>query len=68
MKSVPDCWPDTDEVRRDFAEFFGAIASADAAVGQLLDVLAATGLDANTWVVFVDRSRAGVSPGHVHPL
>jgi arylsulfatase A-like enzyme len=50
---VPDCWPDTDEVRRDFAEFFGAIASADAAVGQLLDVLAETGLDANTWVVFV---------------
>ncbi len=50
---VPDCWPDTDEVRRDFAEFYGAIAAADAAVGQLLDVLAATGLDANTWVVFV---------------
>jgi arylsulfatase A-like enzyme len=50
---VPDCWPDTDEVRRDFAEFYGAIASADAAVGQLLDVLADTGLDANTWVVFM---------------
>ena len=50
---VPDCWPDTDEVRRDFAEFYGAIASADAAVGQLLDVLADTGLDANTWVVFL---------------
>ena len=50
---VPDCWPDTDEVRRDFAEFYGAIAAADAAVGQLLDVLAATGLDANTWVVFM---------------
>jgi arylsulfatase A-like enzyme len=49
---VPDCWPDTDEVRRDFAEFYGAIAAADAAVGQLLDVLAATGLDANTWVIF----------------
>jgi arylsulfatase A-like enzyme len=50
---VPDCWPDSDEVRRDFAEFYGAIAAADAAVGQLLDVLATTGLDANTWVVFV---------------
>lgn len=50
---VPDCWPDTDEVRRDFAEFYGAIAAADAAVGQLLDVLAATGLDTNTWVVFM---------------
>jgi Sulfatase len=50
---VPDCWPDTDEVRRDIAEFYGAIASADAAVGQLLDVLADTGLDANTWVLFM---------------
>jgi len=50
---LPDCWPDTDEVRRDFAEFYGAIAAADAAVGQLLDELAVTGLDANTWVVFV---------------
>jgi arylsulfatase A-like enzyme len=48
-----DCWPDTDEGRRDFAEFYGAIAAADAAVGQLLDVLAETGLDANTWVVFM---------------
>ena len=50
---LPDCSPDTDEVRRDFAEFYGAIAAADTAVGQLLDVLAATGLDTNTWVVFV---------------
>jgi arylsulfatase A-like enzyme len=50
---LPECWPDTDEVRRDFAEFYGAIAAADAAVGQLLDVLAETGLDANTWVVFM---------------
>lgn len=50
---LPDCWPDTDEVRRDFAEFYGAIATADAAVGRLLDVLADTGLDANTWVVFM---------------
>lgn len=50
---LPDCWPDTDDVRRDFADFYGAIAAADEAVGQLLDVLTATGLDANTWVVFV---------------
>ena len=50
---LPGCWPDTDEVRRDFADFYGAIAAADEAVGQLLDVLASTGLDANTWVVFV---------------
>jgi len=50
---LPVCWPDSDELRREFAEFYGAITIADAAVGQLLDVLADTGLDANTWVVFL---------------
>jgi arylsulfatase A-like enzyme len=49
---VPDYLPDTAEVRSDVADFYGAIASADAAVGLLLDTLAETGLDANTWVVF----------------
>ncbi len=49
---VPDYLPDIAEVRGDFADFYGAIAVADAAVGRLLDTLADTGLDANTWVVF----------------
>jgi len=49
---TPDYLPDTPEVRGDLADFYGAIASADAAVGRLLDTLAETGLDANTWVVF----------------
>jgi arylsulfatase A-like enzyme len=49
---VPDYLPDTREVRGDLADFYGAIAVADAAVGRLLDTLAETGLDANTWVVF----------------
>lgn len=49
---VPGYLPDVAEVRGDFADFYGAIAVADAAVGQLLDTLAKTGLDANTWVVF----------------
>ncbi len=48
----PDYLPDTPEVRGDLADFYGAITSADAAVGRLLDTLAETGLDANTWVVF----------------
>ncbi|BCQ10954.1 sulfatase [Mycobacterium heckeshornense] len=48
----PDYLPDTPEVRQDLADFYGSIATADAAVGQLLDTLAATGLDTNTWVVF----------------
>lgn len=48
----PDYLPDTPEVRADLASFYGSIATADAAVGRLLDTLAETGLDANTWVVF----------------
>ena len=51
--AVPDYLPDTDEIRQDLAEFYGSIAVADAAVGQLLDTLTATGLDRTTWVVFM---------------
>jgi arylsulfatase A-like enzyme len=49
----PDYLPDTVEVRQDLADFYGAITTADAAVGQILDTLAETGLDASTWVVFM---------------
>jgi arylsulfatase A-like enzyme len=49
---LPDYLPDTPEVRGDLADFYGAIATADAAVGRLLDTLTETGLDASTWVVF----------------
>ena len=48
----PDYLPDTPEVRGDLAAFYGAITTADAAVGRLLDTLAETGLDTSTWVVF----------------
>ncbi|OBI31905.1 sulfatase-like hydrolase/transferase, partial [Mycobacterium sp. E2238] len=48
----PDYLPDTPDVRGDLASFYGAIATADAAVGRLLDTLAETGMDATTWVVF----------------
>jgi arylsulfatase A-like enzyme len=40
-------------VRQDLANFYGSIATADAAVGRILDTLTETGLDASTWVVFV---------------
>jgi arylsulfatase A-like enzyme len=49
---VPAYLPDVAEVRSDFADFYGAIAVADAAVGRLLATLDDTGLDATTWVVF----------------
>ena len=51
--AVPDYLPDTGEIRQDLAEFYGSISVADAAVGQLLDTLAATGLARSTWVVFM---------------
>jgi arylsulfatase A-like enzyme len=50
--TVPEYLPDTPEVRQDLADFYGSIAVADAAVGELLDTLATTGLDRTTWVVF----------------
>jgi arylsulfatase A-like enzyme len=51
--SLPDYLPDTPDVRQDLADFYGSIAVADAAVGQLLDTLESTGLDRTTWVVFL---------------
>jgi arylsulfatase A-like enzyme len=48
----PDYLPDTPEVRGDLADFYGAITTADTAVGRILDTLAETGLDDSTWVVF----------------
>jgi arylsulfatase A-like enzyme len=50
--TVPDYLPATPEIRQDLAEFYGSIAVADAAVGQILDKLEQTGLDRTTWVVF----------------
>ncbi|GJO22358.1 sulfatase [Mycobacterium marinum] len=50
---LPDYLPDTPEVRQDLADFYGAITTADAAVGRILDTLEQTGLDASTWVVFL---------------
>ena len=51
--SLPDYLPDLPDVRSDLADFYGSISVADAAVGQLLDTLAETGLDRSTWVVFL---------------
>lgn len=50
---LPDYLPDTPEVRQDLADFYGSITTADAAVGELLNILDQTGLAENTWVVFM---------------
>lgn len=49
---VPEHLPDAAAVRDDVAAFYGSITVADAAVGELLETLADTGLDETTWVVF----------------
>lgn len=45
--------PDVESTGPDHIPSDNAIASADAAVGRLLDALVDTGLDADTWVVFM---------------
>lgn len=56
---VPGFLPDNDHTRRDLAGFQGAIGTADAATGRLLDALEATGLADDTWVIFtVDHGMA----------
>jgi arylsulfatase A-like enzyme len=50
---LPDYLPDLPVVREDLADFYGSITVADAAVGRLLDTLTETGLDRDTWVVFL---------------
>lgn len=49
---VPAFLPDTEDVRRDLAAFHGAITTADAATGTVLDALDAAGLADDTIVVF----------------
>ena len=51
--AVPDYLPDTADIRQDLAEFYGSIAIADAAVGQVVDTLDEMGLNESTWVIFM---------------
>ena len=57
---VPDYLPDTPDIRQDLAEFYGSISVADAAAGRLLEALTDTGLDRNTWVVFMTDHGAAL--------
>ena len=66
--TVPDYLPDTPHVRQDLADFYGSITVADAAVGQLLDTLAETGLDQQHLGRVHDRPRPGAAAGQVHAL
>ena len=65
---VPDYLPDTPDVRQDLADFYGSITVADAAVGELLDVLDDTGLDREHLGGVHDRPRPRAAPREVHAL
>ncbi len=49
---VPACLPDTDETRRDFAEFLTSAKRADTCFGRVLDCVRELGLEDNTLVFY----------------
>ena len=49
---VPACLPDTDETRRDFAEFLTCAKRADTCFGRVLDCVRELGLEDNTLVFY----------------
>ena len=57
---VPPYYPDTEAVRRDFARHYDNVASLDAKVGRLLDMLDAEGLAENTVVLFFPDNGRGL--------
>lgn len=71
--SVPPYYPDTELVRRDFARFYDNVASLDAKVGRLLDMLDEEGLAGNTVVLFfpdngrpLPRDKRWMYDGGIH--
>ncbi len=71
--SVPPYYPDTELVRRDFARFYDNVASLDAKVGRLLDMLDEEGLAENTVVLFfpdngrpLPRDKRWLFDGGIH--
>ena len=50
--TVPPYLPDTPAVREDIAELHGMLTSVDAAVGDIRDTLAETGMDEETLLIF----------------
>lgn len=58
---LPPYLPDTDDVRRDFAQYYTRIRSMDTKVGALLAQLGEDGLDASTIVIHTS-DHGGVTP------
>lgn len=58
---VPAYLPDTPTVRADLAQYYDNVARADAAIGKVLDELAADGLAEDT-IVFYYSDHGGATP------
>ncbi len=49
---VPPNWPDTEVIRKDYAEYLSTVQHADAVIGAVLDELRESGREANTIVIY----------------
>jgi len=61
--SLPKHWPDTPQLRGDFAAYLGEIQRLDSDVGRVLDDLEKRGLSQNTLVVFIGDNGGALLRG-----
>ncbi|MCF0055287.1 sulfatase [Dyadobacter sp. CY356] len=61
--SLPKHWPDTKQVREDFAAYLGEIQRLDSDVGRVLDDLGKRGLAENTLVIFIGDNGGALLRG-----
>ncbi|KAA6438264.1 sulfatase [Dyadobacter flavalbus] len=61
--SLPKHWPDTRQLREDFASYLGEIQRLDGDVGRVLDDLQKRGLTENTLVVFIGDNGGALLRG-----
>ncbi len=61
--TLPTHFPDTPEVREDFAAYYDEIAHLDTDFGILLNELASRGLEKNTVVIFIGDNGAALLRG-----
>jgi len=61
--TIPEGWPDTKLLRKDFAGYLGEIQRLDYSVGKVLDELKKRGLDKNTLVVFMGDNGGALVRG-----
>ncbi len=61
--SLPASMPDTEEVRKDLAQYYGEIMRLDMHVGEVLDELERRGIAENTIIIFMGDNGAALLRG-----